>query len=66
MEKTEQEKRMENFISYLEENNVAFDIKSYRTAPLGLRIWCGTTVEKLDLEYLTKWLQFGWESIYKK
>ena len=32
-------KKMENLISYLEENNVAFDIKSYRTAPLGLRIW---------------------------
>ena len=23
-------------------------------------------VEKLDLEHLTKWLQFGWEIIYKK
>ena len=66
LEKNEQEKKMENLISYFEENNVAFDIKSYRTAPLGLRIWCGPTVEKLDLEYLTKWLQFGWESIYKK
>ena len=26
----------------------------------------GPTVGKLDLEHLTKWLQFGWESIYKK
>ena len=26
----------------------------------------GQTVEKLDLEHLTKWLQFGWEIIYKK
>ena len=26
----------------------------------------GPTVEKLDLENLTKWLQFGWEIIYKK
>ena len=66
LEKNKQEKRMENFISYLEENNVAFDIKSYRTAPLGLRIWCGPTVEKSDLENLTKWLQYGWESIYRK
>ena len=57
---------MKNFIFYLEENNAAFDIKSYRTVPLGLRIWCGPTVKKLDLEYLTKWLQFGWEIIYKK
>ena len=57
---------MENFISYLEENNAVLDIKSYRREPLGLRIWCDYTVEKLDLEYLTKWLQFGWKSIYKK
>ena len=40
----------------LEENNSAFDIKRCRTAPLGLRISCRPTVEKLDLAYLTKWL----------
>ena len=57
---------MEKFISYLEENNAPFDIKIYRTAPLGLRIWYGATLEKLDLEYLTKWLQCGWESINRK
>ena len=34
--------------------------------PLNPSISSGPTVEKLDLEYLTKWLQFGWESIYKK
>ena len=66
LEKYEQEEKMKNFIFYLEKNNAAFDIKSYRTAPLGLRIWCGPTVEKLDLEKLTKWLQYGWESINKK
>ena len=26
----------------------------------------GPTVEKLDLERLTKWLLFGWKIIYKK
>ena len=66
LEKYEQEEKMKNFIFYLEKNNDAFDIKSYSTAPLGLRIWCGPTVEKLDLENLTKWLHYGWESIYKK
>ena len=40
----------------LEENNSAFDIKRYKTAPLGLRASCGPTIEKLDLAYLTKWL----------
>ena len=38
----------------LEEDNSAFDIKRCRTAPLGLRILCGPTVEKLDLAYITK------------
>ena len=34
--------------------------------PLNLSFSLGPTVEKLDLEYLTKCLQFGWEIIYKK
>ena len=34
--------------------------------PLNPLISSGLTVEKLDLEYLIRWLQFGWEIIYKK
>ena len=34
--------------------------------PLNPSFPSGPTLEKLDLEYLTKWLQFGWEIIYKK
>ena len=34
--------------------------------PLNLSLSSSPTVEKLDLEHLTKWLQFGWEIIYKK
>ena len=33
---------------------------------LNLSFSASPTVEKLDLEHLTKWLQFGWEIIYKK
>ena len=33
---------------------------------LNLSFSAGLTVEKLNLEHLTKWLQFGWEIIYKK
>ena len=33
---------------------------------LNLSFYSGPTVEKLDLEHLTKWIQFGWEIIYKK
>ena len=42
---------------YLEEEEVAYDIKSYVAAPLGLRIWCGPTIEKEDLECLCLWIE---------
>jgi len=54
-----------NVINLLEENNVAFDIGSYRSAPPGLRIWGGPTVDNDDITKLLPWLDWAYHKSLK-
>ena len=54
-------KFMTNFYSSVEENGAGFDFNSYKTAPLGIRIWGGSTVENENVSKLLPWLDWSYE-----
>jgi phosphoserine aminotransferase len=55
-----------NLAAVLEQEGVGLDAASYRSAPPGLRIWCGATIEHSDLHSLTPWLDWAFDHCLQK
>jgi phosphoserine aminotransferase len=50
----------------LEEEKVAYDIDANPSAPPGLRIWCGPTIEREDLLALLPWIDWAHAAVASK
>ena len=50
-------------VTLLETEEVAYDVGGHREAPPGLRIWCGATVENKDLSDLLPWLKWSFDTV---
>lgn len=60
--KDEQSAFAKSIVKLLGDENVALDFGAYRTAPAGFRVWASGLIEKSDLEALTPWLDWAFET----
>ncbi len=49
-----------SMLKMLDADGIAYDLGAYRTAPAGVRIWAGATVEPSDVAALLPWLDWAY------
>lgn len=59
------EDKLKSMIKLLADEKAAYDVGAYKEAPAGLRVWCGATAQKADLQILCQWLQWAYETVSK-
>ena len=62
---TNQQNILKSFFSILEKKGAAYDINHYPSAPLGIRIWGGGTIDKSNIKLLLPWLDWAWKNLPK-
>lgn len=60
LDKSQQAAAAKDIAARLSAEGVAYDIDANPSAPPGLRIWCGPTIETSDLEALLPWLEWSY------
>jgi len=55
-----------DLVAILERERVALDVGAYRSAPPGIRIWCGATIDRSDVEALVPWIEWAFDTCLSK
>lgn len=61
-----EEQRIDNVLSYLTEEHIAYDIGSHRHTAKGIRFWIGPSIPCDDVVILSKWLEYALEYSIKR